>query len=107
MQESQPPDRIRLQASGQDKRLGATQQLTLEVALRGVAPRVTVLDVTADVQILGKIAALGQFAIKRKAKDVVQQFAHNVAAEATEGRRHAPLPAHDGGRRLPCAGGSA
>jgi carbon monoxide dehydrogenase subunit G len=79
--EATPQERIRLQASGQDKRLGASQQVTLDVALRGVAPAVTVLDVTADVQILGKIAALGQFAIKRKAKDVVQQFARNVAAE--------------------------
>src|SRR4051794_2771819 len=64
--EATPRERIRLQASGQDKRLGASQQVTLDVALRGVAPAVTVLDVTADVQILGKIAALGQFAIKRK-----------------------------------------
>jgi carbon monoxide dehydrogenase subunit G len=81
VQEARPRERIRLQASGQDKRLGASQQVTLDVALRGVAPQATVLDVTADVQILGKIAALGQFAIKRKAKDVVQQFTRNVAAE--------------------------
>lgn len=81
VQESRPRERIRLRASGQDKRLGASQQVTLDVALRGVAPEVTALDVTADVQILGKIAALGQFAIKRKAKAVVQEFARNVAAE--------------------------
>ena len=89
VQEARPQECIRLQASGQDKRLGASQQVGLEVALRGEAPRVTVLDVTADVQILGKIAALGQFAIKRKARDVVQQFARNVAAELEGGD---PLP---------------
>jgi carbon monoxide dehydrogenase subunit G len=81
VQEARAPERIRLRASGQDKRLGASQQVMLEVALREVAPRLTALDVTADVQILGKIAALGQFAIKRKAREVVQQFARNVAAE--------------------------
>ena len=66
--------------------------LLSRVALRGVAPRVTVLDVTADVQILGKIAALGQFAIKRKAKDVVQRFAQNVAAELEQGAALPPSP---------------
>ncbi len=89
VQETRPPERIRLQASGQDKRLGASQQVTLEVALRELAPQLTALDVTADVQILGKIAALGQFAIKRKARDVVQQFARNVAAEL---QAEAPSP---------------
>ena len=81
VQEARPQELIVLQASGQDKRLGASQQVTMQVALRGVAPQVTVLDVTADVQILGKIAALGQFAIKRKAKDVVERFARNVEQE--------------------------
>jgi carbon monoxide dehydrogenase subunit G len=55
--------------------------MAMAVVLRPAGPRETVLDVTADVQILGKIATLGQFAIKRKAKDVVQRFARNLAAE--------------------------
>jgi carbon monoxide dehydrogenase subunit G len=93
VQEARPPELIRLQASGQDKRLGASQQVTMEVALRGVAPAMTVLDVTADVQVLGKIAALGQFAIKRKGKGVVQQFARNVAAEL---QSQAPSPPGSG-----------
>jgi uncharacterized protein len=107
VQEARPRERIRLQASGQDKRLGASQQVTLDVALRAVAPNVTVLDVTADVQILGKIAALGQFAIKRKAKDVVQQFARNVAAELEGADPLPPAPPPIGGGELPASATSA
>jgi carbon monoxide dehydrogenase subunit G len=80
VEETRPQEMIRLTASGQDKRLGASQQVTMTVHLRP-AGAATVLDVTADVVILGKIATLGQFAIKRKAKDTVQKFARNIAAE--------------------------
>ncbi len=79
--EAHPPERIRVAASGQDRRLGVTQQVELDVAVRSLGASETILDVAADVQILGKIATLGQFAIKRKAKDIVQRFAQNIAAE--------------------------
>ncbi|HLH24101.1 MAG TPA: SRPBCC domain-containing protein [Chloroflexota bacterium] len=91
VEEARPREGIRLRASGQDKRLGASQQVALAVTLRGPTPDSTVLNVTADVQVLGKIAALGQFAIKRKAKDVVQQFARNVAAELAADPRPQPV----------------
>src|SRR5262249_48445187 len=81
VEETRPQELIRVRASGEDKRLGTSQQMDVTLALRPIGPRETVLDVTADVLILGKIATLGQFAIKRKAKDVVQQFARNIAAE--------------------------
>jgi carbon monoxide dehydrogenase subunit G len=81
VQETRPQELIRVRASGEDKRLGTSQQMDVTIALSPLGPRETMLDVTADVQILGKIATLGQFAIKRKAKDVVQQFARNIAAE--------------------------
>jgi carbon monoxide dehydrogenase subunit G len=76
----QPQERVRVEASGQDRRLGITQQVALDVALRPADAETTVLDVTADVQVLGKIATLGQFVIQRKAKDIVQQFTRNIAA---------------------------
>jgi carbon monoxide dehydrogenase subunit G len=80
VQEKRPPELIRLTASGQDKRLGTSQQVTMAVSLRPDGPAASVLDVTADVVILGKVATLGQFAIKRKARDVVQRFTRNLAA---------------------------
>jgi uncharacterized protein len=80
VQEVRPREFIRIFASGQDKRLGASQRLTLDVSLQPVNTQETALDITADVEILGKVATLGQFAVKRKARDVVQQFARNVRA---------------------------
>ena len=67
-------------ATGQDKHLGASQRLTMDVSLQPVTAQETALDITADVEILGKVATLGQFAVKRKARDVVQQFARNIRA---------------------------
>ena len=81
VQEARPQELIRVLASGQDKRLGASQQVVMTLALRPLGARETLLDVTADVHVLGKIATLGQFAIKRKAKEVLQRFAQNIAAE--------------------------
>ena len=81
VQEARPQHLVRLLATGQDKRLGTSQRVEMDVALRPVSHHQTALEVTADVQILGKVATLGQFAIKRKAKDVVQRFAQNIQAE--------------------------
>ena len=85
VQEARPQELIQLMASGQDKKLGASQQVTMTVRLRPAGEAATILDVTADVVILGKIATLGQFAIKRKAKDTVQKFARNLEAELHPG----------------------
>jgi uncharacterized protein len=81
VQETRPQELISLTASGQDKRLGASQQVTMTVRLRPAGEQATILDVAADVVILGKIATLGQFAIKRKAKDTVEKFTRNISAE--------------------------
>lgn len=85
VQEVRPREFIRIFATGQDKRLGASQRLTMDVSLQPLNAQETALDVTADVEILGKVATLGQFAIKRKARDVVQQFARNVRAALLSG----------------------
>lgn len=71
---------VRLRGTGQDKAIGASQQMTLAVTL---LPRGTDTDlvVVADVEVLGKIATLGQFVIKRKAKDVISRFAQNIQDE--------------------------
>lgn len=80
VQEAKEREFIRVLVTGQDKRLGATQKVALNVALKEVEGRKTILDVTADVELLGKVATLGQFAIKRKIKDVVRLFTQNIQA---------------------------
>lgn len=84
VRERQPERRIRLFATGQDKLIGLSQKVDLAVDLR-VEGSNTVLDVAADVEVLGKAAALGQFAIKRKARDVIKQLGENLEA-ALQGR---------------------
>jgi carbon monoxide dehydrogenase subunit G len=77
IEEVDPPNRIRLSATGSDKRLGA-QRIAMIVEIHQLGPMQTRLDVEADLEVLGKVAALGQFVIKRKARDVVKQFAQNL-----------------------------
>lgn len=79
--EADPPTSLRLLATGQDSRLGVSQKVALVATLRAVDAARTALEVDADVQVLGKMATLGQFVIQRKAKEVVKQFAANVARE--------------------------
>lgn len=85
--ESEPRERIRMRASGKDKRLGTSQRITMDVRLRPVSPTETSLDVDGDVEVLGKVATLGQFAIKRKVGDVIKKFGDNIRAQwpTTEG----------------------
>jgi carbon monoxide dehydrogenase subunit G len=78
VEKSETHQHIQVSARGQDRRLGASQNVLLDVKLAEVDGRETVLDIAADVQILGKIATLGQFVIKRKVKDIVNQFTQNV-----------------------------
>ena len=77
----QEPSRIALRASGRDTKLGARQQVTLTLELNELGPSQTELRVSGDVEILGKIATLGQFVIKRKVKTVFEQFGQCVARE--------------------------
>jgi carbon monoxide dehydrogenase subunit G len=69
--------RIRAQASGADNKIGSRMKLSLDVNLRQDGEK-TVLGFVAGVDILGKLAALGHGIIKRKADQVLDEFAHAV-----------------------------
>lgn len=73
--------RVRIQAVGKDRKLGASTRADLDVQLQELGPAKTELNVTADIQVVGKIASLGQVAIKRKAQDIVARFANAIATE--------------------------
>ncbi len=81
VKESEPLQKVRIQASGRDSKLGVTQRVDLTVALHEEGPSATALAVEAEVEVLGKVATLGQFVVKRKAQEVVKQFAHNIEVE--------------------------
>ena len=69
--------RIKAQASGADNKIGSRMKLDLDVQLREQGNQ-TVLSFVAGVDILGKLAALGHGIIKRKADQVLDEFAQAV-----------------------------
>jgi carbon monoxide dehydrogenase subunit G len=68
---------IKAQASGNDSKIGSRLKVELEVNLTGDGDQ-TKLALTASVDILGKLATLGHSMIKRKADQVMDEFAGNL-----------------------------
>lgn len=68
---------IKAQASGADNKIGSRMKIDLDVRLLGEGDKTT-LSFTAGVDILGKLAALGHGIIKRKADQVLDEFAQAV-----------------------------
>ena len=75
--EKEELSRIKAQASGADNKIGSRMKLELDVNLREQGDK-TVLGFVAGVDILGKLAALGHGIIKRKADQVLDEFARAV-----------------------------
>jgi uncharacterized protein len=69
--------RIKAQASGADNKIGSRMKIELDVNLRERDNK-TLLGFVANVDILGKLAALGHGIIKRKADQVLDEFAQAV-----------------------------
>jgi uncharacterized protein len=68
---------IKAQASGSDSKIGSRMKVELEVNLTGEGDQ-TKLLLGASVDILGKLATLGHSMIKRKADQVMDEFAGNL-----------------------------
>jgi carbon monoxide dehydrogenase subunit G len=75
--EKQDLTHIKAQASGADNKIGSRMKLDLDVNLSD-RDQNTVLGFVAGVDILGKLAALGHGMIKRKADQVLEEFAQAV-----------------------------
>jgi carbon monoxide dehydrogenase subunit G len=74
---------IKAQASGADNKIGSRMKVDLDVSLRAQDNK-TILAFVAGVDILGKLAALGHGIIKRKADQVLDQFAQAVKHKLEE-----------------------
>ena len=72
---------VRLASQGQDKTLGASSKGELEVKLEPMPSGATMLEIGADISVVGKIATFGQAIIKRKAQQVMDGFGAALAAE--------------------------
>lgn len=68
---------IKAQAAGADNKIGSRMKIDLDVNLRAQDDK-TILGFVAGVDILGKLAALGHGIIKRKADQVLDEFAQAV-----------------------------
>lgn len=75
---------IKAQASGADNKIGSRMKIDLDVHLRDSNGN-TALGFIATVDILGKLAALGHGIIKRKADQVLDEFAQAVKHRLEEG----------------------
>jgi len=75
--ESQEMSYIKAQASGNDSRVGSRIKVDLDVHLKEAEDKTALLFV-ASVDILGKLATLGHSIIKRKADQVMDEFAQAV-----------------------------
>jgi uncharacterized protein len=71
---------IKAQASGADNKIGSRMKIDLDVHLSEQDNK-TVVRFVAGVDILGKLAALGHGIIKRKADQVLDEFAQAVKAK--------------------------
>lgn len=69
--------RIKAQASGADNKIGSRMKIELDVNLKGEG-ETTSLSFVAGIDIVGKLAALGHGIIKRKADQVLDEFAQAV-----------------------------
>lgn len=74
---------IKAQASGADNKIGSRMKIDLDVHLSEQDNK-TVVSFVAGVDILGKLAALGHGIIKRKADQVLDEFAQAVKAKLEE-----------------------
>lgn len=77
--------RIKAQASGADNKIGSRMKIDLDVNLREQGGN-TIVSFTAGVDILGKLAALGHGIIKRKADQVLDEFAQSVKKQLEGGQ---------------------
>jgi uncharacterized protein len=69
---------IKAEASGADNKIGSRMKVGLEVQLQEESEQKTRLSLVASVDVLGKLAALGHSIIKRKADQVMDEFAQAV-----------------------------
>ena len=72
-----------MQASAMDRAVGGVQA-TIRVELVEVDASCSELNVSADVQLMGRLGQLGQPLIKRKANSTIQEFAENLKAAVSK-----------------------
>jgi carbon monoxide dehydrogenase subunit G len=76
--ETEPPDRVRIRATGQDRRLASTLTIDAEIRLLPDAAGST-LSYRADMAISGRLGSLGHAVIRQRANAAEAEFARRAA----------------------------
>ena len=63
---------------GNDRRIGGTVRGKMGLTLREISPAETEVHVSTDVSVLGKIGQFGFSIMKKKADDMLEQFASRI-----------------------------
>ncbi len=84
--EMDEPRRLVARAAGKDPTVGSSIKIDLSVDLAEAEMGGTGLHVAADVTILGKLGTLGHGPIKRRATEIVSQFADAIRQRLERGR---------------------
>ena len=75
----------RLRARADDRRVGAGVSSAVETVISELSPGQTQMRVGADVSFSGRLGQLGQPLIKKKADDMVQEFAEGLKRAVASG----------------------
>jgi carbon monoxide dehydrogenase subunit G len=82
--EAREPERLRARATGRDRATGTAVAADLTIALAGDGDG-TRLGITTDLQVGGRLAALGYPMIRKRADETVAEFAARLRAALAEG----------------------
>lgn len=81
IEQRDPFRQIRLIGRGKDSKLGATARAEMAVRIARNDRGGTALEIETEVLVTGKVATLGQVVIKRKADQVVGDFARALSVQ--------------------------
>ena len=73
-----------MRADAADKRVGGSVRALLDMKLNETSPGNTELHIVTDAQLMGKIGEFGQPIIRKKADQIMQEFAKNVQRVLTD-----------------------
>jgi carbon monoxide dehydrogenase subunit G len=75
---------IKAKATGKDSMVAASMKQDIDLRLKDVADQGTELAFRTDVSVLGRLATLGHWIIKKKADEVMEHFVGCIRAQLEE-----------------------
>lgn len=90
VERDRPNLRSRLEVSAADERVGSTVKAKTTMTAIAQGPDTTQLHIHTDASVLGKLGEFGQPVLRRKADQVLREFAENVSRELAKPAGIAP-----------------